>query len=41
MAVCGCEGGGGDTFYLTKRPERIGEHLPADWGDGWESEENT
>lgn len=20
---------------LTKRPERIAEHLPADWGDGW------
>jgi protein gp37 len=20
---------------LTKRPERIREHLPADWGDGW------
>ena len=20
---------------LTKRPERIVEHLPADWGDGW------
>jgi protein gp37 len=20
---------------LTKRPERIAEHLPSDWGDGW------
>ncbi len=23
-------------FLLTKRPERAAEHLPADWGDGWE-----
>ena len=23
-------------FMITKRPERIREHLPADWGDGWE-----
>lgn len=22
---------------LTKRPERILEHLPDDWGDGWEN----
>lgn len=22
---------------LTKRPERILDHLPADWGDGWEN----
>lgn len=22
---------------LTKRPERITEHLPADWGDGWDN----
>lgn len=22
---------------LTKRPERIMDHLPADWGDGWEN----
>jgi protein gp37 len=22
---------------LTKRPERIKDHLPADWGDGWEN----
>jgi protein gp37 len=22
---------------LTKRPERIREHLPADWGDGWDN----
>lgn len=22
---------------LTKRPERIADHLPADWGDGWEN----
>jgi protein gp37 len=22
---------------LTKRPERIAEHLPADWGDGWDN----
>ena len=23
-------------FMITKRPERIVEHLPADWNDGWE-----
>ena len=23
-------------FMITKRPERIAEHLPADWGKGWE-----
>ena len=23
-------------FMITKRPERIAEHLPKDWGDGWE-----
>lgn len=22
-------------FMITKRPGRIAEHLPADWGDGW------
>lgn len=22
---------------LTKRPERIADHLPADWGDGWDN----
>lgn len=22
-------------FMITKRPERIAEHLPPDWGDGW------
>ncbi|MBQ6481997.1 MAG: DUF5131 family protein [Anaerolineaceae bacterium] len=22
-------------FLLTKRPQRVAEHLPADWGDGW------
>ena len=22
---------------LTKRPERIAEHLPADWGNGWDN----
>jgi protein gp37 len=22
---------------LTKRPERINEHLPEDWGDGWDN----
>ena len=22
---------------LTKRPERIKDHLPADWGDGWDN----
>ncbi len=21
---------------ITKRPERIAEHLPDDWGEGWE-----
>ena len=24
-------------FILTKRPERVRHHLPADWGDGWEN----
>ena len=24
-------------FLLTKRPERVKEHLPEDWGDGWEN----
>lgn len=24
-------------FILTKRPERMREHLPADWGAGWEN----
>ena len=24
-------------FLLTKRPERVKEHLPDDWGDGWEN----
>lgn len=24
-------------FLLTKRPERVREALPADWGDGWEN----
>jgi len=24
-------------FLLTKRPERVADHLPADWGDGWEN----
>ena len=24
-------------FLLTKRPERVREHLPSDWGDGWEN----
>ncbi len=24
-------------FLLTKRPERAAEHLPADWGSGWEN----
>ena len=23
-------------FLLTKRPERVADHLPADWGQGWE-----
>lgn len=23
-------------FMITKRPERIAEHLPADWNEGWE-----
>ena len=23
-------------FMITKRPERIGDHLPKDWEDGWE-----
>lgn len=23
-------------FMITKRPERIADHLPADWGEGWE-----
>ena len=24
-------------FLLTKRPERVAEHLPRDWGGGWEN----
>lgn len=24
-------------FLLTKRPERVKEHLPKNWGDGWEN----
>ncbi len=24
-------------FLLTKRPERVREHLPKDWGDGWDN----
>lgn len=24
-------------FLLTKRPQRVREHLPEDWGDGWEN----
>ncbi len=24
-------------FLLTKRPERVAEHLPYNWGDGWEN----
>ena len=24
-------------FLLTKRPERVAEHLPSDWGDGWKN----
>ena len=24
-------------FLLTKRPERVKDHLPEDWGDGWEN----
>ncbi len=24
-------------FLLTKRPERVADHLPPDWGDGWEN----
>ena len=24
-------------FLLTKRPERVKDHLPDDWGDGWEN----
>ena len=24
-------------FLLTKRPQRVAEHLPIDWGDGWEN----
>lgn len=23
-------------FMITKRPERIAEHLPSNWGDGWD-----
>ncbi len=23
-------------FFITKRPERMAEHLPAGWGDGWD-----
>ena len=24
-------------FLLTKRPERVADHLPKNWGDGWEN----
>ncbi|MDE5750141.1 MAG: phage Gp37/Gp68 family protein [Duncaniella sp.] len=24
-------------FLLTKRPERVADHLPTDWGEGWEN----
>ena len=24
-------------FLLTKRPERLAEHLPEDWDDGWDN----
>ena len=24
-------------FLLTKLPERVAEHLPKDWGDGWDN----
>ncbi len=24
-------------YLLTKRPERVADHLPWDWGDGWEN----
>ena len=24
-------------FLLTKRPQRVADHLPKDWGDGWEN----
>ena len=24
-------------FLLTKRPERVAEHLPYNWGDGWDN----
>ena len=24
-------------FLLTKRPERVAEHLPWDWGEGWDN----
>jgi len=24
-------------FLLTKRPERVADHLPKDWGDGWDN----
>ena len=24
-------------FLLTKRPERVADHLPRNWGDGWEN----
>lgn len=24
-------------FLLTKRPERVAEHLPQDWGNGWDN----
>ena len=24
-------------FLLTKRPERVKDHLPTDWGEGWEN----
>lgn len=23
-------------FMITKRPERVADHIPADWGDGWD-----
>ena len=25
-----------DFFMITKRPERIADHLPSDWGEGWD-----
>ena len=24
-------------FLLTKRPQRVADHLPKDWGNGWDS----